>query len=213
MLQYVLVLVSIFFHSLLAVLGLCCCLSFSLDVVPGLLVSVASLAAEHGLQHTGSVVAAPKLQSAGSVVVAHGLSCSTACGIFPDEGSNPWLLHWQADSSPLGHQGNPLISFCSQIIFHLKDMSRLSSIHQLMDIQIFSISSYQAYCCCECSCTCLCGHSFYFSQVYTCSQNAGSYDNSIVNLLRNSQMVFQSVCTILHSHQHCLYVPVLTHLH
>ena len=28
-----------------------------------------------------------------SVVVAHGLSCSTACGIFPDQGSNPCPLH------------------------------------------------------------------------------------------------------------------------
>ena len=35
---------------------------------------------------------------AGSVVVAHGLSCSEACGIFPDQGSNPRPLHWQADS-------------------------------------------------------------------------------------------------------------------
>ena len=33
-----------------------------------------------------------------SVVVAHGLSCSTACVIFPDQGLNPCLLHWQADS-------------------------------------------------------------------------------------------------------------------
>ena len=38
------------------------------------------------------------LRSAGSVVVAHGLSCSAACGIFPDQGSNPCPLHWQADS-------------------------------------------------------------------------------------------------------------------
>ena len=30
--------------------------------------------------------------------MAHGLSCSTACGIFPDQGSNPCPLHWQADS-------------------------------------------------------------------------------------------------------------------
>ena len=35
---------------------------------------------------------------AGSVVVAHGLSCSTACGTFPDQGSNQCPLHWQADS-------------------------------------------------------------------------------------------------------------------
>ena len=34
----------------------------------------------------------------GSVLVAHGLSCSVACGIFPDQGSNPCFLHWQADS-------------------------------------------------------------------------------------------------------------------
>ena len=31
-------------------------------------------------------------------LVAHGLSCSAACGIFPDQGSNPCALHWQADS-------------------------------------------------------------------------------------------------------------------
>ena len=43
----------------------------------------------------------------GSVVVAHGLSCSAACGIFPDQDSNPCPLHWQADSQPLRHQGSP----------------------------------------------------------------------------------------------------------
>ena len=43
----------------------------------------------------------------GSVVVVHGLSCSAACGIFPDQGSNPCPLHWQADSQPLRHQGSP----------------------------------------------------------------------------------------------------------
>ena len=30
---------------------------------------------------------------AGSVIVAHGPSCSAACGIFPDQGSNPCPLH------------------------------------------------------------------------------------------------------------------------
>ena len=44
---------------------------------------------------------------AGSVVVAHGPSCFAACGIFPDQGSNPCPLHWQADSQPLRHQGSP----------------------------------------------------------------------------------------------------------
>ena len=44
---------------------------------------------------------------AGSVIVAHGPSCSAACGIFPDQGSNRCPLHWQADSQPLRHQGSP----------------------------------------------------------------------------------------------------------
>ena len=38
-----------------------------------------------------------QLWRAGSVVV-HGLSCSAACGISPDQGSNPCSLHWQVDS-------------------------------------------------------------------------------------------------------------------
>ena len=52
------------------------------------------------LQSTGS-------RRAGSVIVTHGPSCSAACGIFPDQGSNPCPLHWQADSQPLRHQGSP----------------------------------------------------------------------------------------------------------
>ena len=52
---------------------------------------------------------------AGSVVVAHGLSCSVACGIFPHQGSSPCPLHWQADSQPLRHQGSPLLLFLMKI--------------------------------------------------------------------------------------------------
>ena len=52
------------------------------------------------LRSTGS-------RHAGSVIVAHGPSCSVACGIFPDQGSNPCPLHWQADSQLLCHQGSP----------------------------------------------------------------------------------------------------------
>ena len=36
--------------------------------------------------------------------VAHSLSCSFACGIFPDQGSNPCFLHWQANSLPPSQQ-------------------------------------------------------------------------------------------------------------
>ena len=52
------------------------------------------------LRSTGS-------RRAGSVIVAHGPSCSAARGNFPDQGSNPCPLHWQADSQPLRHQGSP----------------------------------------------------------------------------------------------------------
>ena len=52
------------------------------------------------LRSTGS-------RRAGSVIVARGPSCSAACGIFPDQGSNPCPPHWQADSQPLRHQGSP----------------------------------------------------------------------------------------------------------
>ena len=47
------------------------------------------------------------LQSTGSTVVTHGLNRTSACEIFPDQGSNPCLLHWQVNSSPLSHQGSP----------------------------------------------------------------------------------------------------------
>ena len=44
----------------------------------------------------------------GSVVVAHGLiSSSLSYESAPDQGSNPWLLHRQADSLPLSPQGSP----------------------------------------------------------------------------------------------------------
>ena len=94
------------FCLFLAVLGLHCCAGFSLVVasrgcslvlVCRLLIAVAFLFAEHGLQ------GAPA-----SVVVAHRLSCSVACGIFPDRGSNPCLLHWQVYSLLPSHQGSPL---------------------------------------------------------------------------------------------------------
>ena len=42
--------------------------------------------------------------------MVHGLSCSTACGNFPDQGSNPSPLHWQADSELLHHQGSLALS-------------------------------------------------------------------------------------------------------
>ena len=60
------------------------------------------------LRSTGS-------RRAGSATVAHGPSRSAACGIFPDQGSNPCPLHWQADSQPLHHQGSPILFFLMQL--------------------------------------------------------------------------------------------------
>ena len=66
---------------------------YSLVVVPGLLIAGASLVAERGLWGTrASVVAAPWLYSRGLIDVAHGLSCSKACGVFRDQGWNACLL-------------------------------------------------------------------------------------------------------------------------
>ena len=70
--------------------------------VCGPFIIAASLVAEHRLQMHRLIV-----------IVAHGPSCSAACGIFPDQGSNPCPLHWQADSQPLRHQGSPSITFDS----------------------------------------------------------------------------------------------------
>ena len=56
---------------------------------------------------SASLVRSTGSRRVGSVIVAHGPSCSAAGGNFPDQGSNPRPLHWQADSQPLRHQGSP----------------------------------------------------------------------------------------------------------
>ena len=62
-----------------------------------------------GSRHTGMGCSTwvQYLQLVGLEVVVHRLCCSSACGIFLDQGSNPCPPHWQADSSPLYHQGCP----------------------------------------------------------------------------------------------------------
>ena len=66
------------------------------------------------LRSTGS-------RHAGSVIVAHGPSRSAACGIFPDQGSNPCPLHWQADSQPLYHQGSPTLHPLPSLSIHFPE--------------------------------------------------------------------------------------------
>ena len=92
-----------------AVLGLRSSAGFSVVAVRGFLI------VEPGFQ-------APGLSSCGSQAPehslnkVHGLGCSAACRVFPDQGLNPCLLHWQADSLPLSHQGSPLPSLLKDIL-------------------------------------------------------------------------------------------------
>ena len=69
-------------------LGLHCSAGSPLVAVFSLLIAAASFVVEGGLAWT-SGVAAPGTHNTGAIVVAHGLSCSAAYGIFPDQGSNP----------------------------------------------------------------------------------------------------------------------------
>ena len=89
---------------------------------------------------------------AGSVVVAHGPSCSGACGIFPDQGSNPCPLHWQADSQPLRHQGSPHIFFihssvdghlgCFHVLAIVNNATMNIAVHVSFQIRVFIFSGY-----------------------------------------------------------------------
>ena len=87
----------------MSLLGLCFSAQafYSLGVVRRLLIVVWLLLLQSaGSRARASVVAACELINCGSqalkhslVVVAHRLSCSGACGIFPDQGSNPSPLN------------------------------------------------------------------------------------------------------------------------
>ena len=78
------------FFFFLAALDLCCCTqAFSSFGERGLL-SRCGEWASHG---SGFFCGAWALGTRASVLVAHGLHCSMACGIFPDQGSNLCHLH------------------------------------------------------------------------------------------------------------------------
>ena len=117
-------------YLILTVLGLHCCSGFSLVATsPQRLPFCGSVQAshrggfivEHRLQGAqASMPAACGFSTCGSQAVkcwvsSCALSCSAACGIFLDQGSNLCLLHWQVDSLPLSHQGSPIILiYCEQ---------------------------------------------------------------------------------------------------
>ena len=78
------------------------------------LLMVASLIAENRLQ----AYRLQEFQHTGSVVMAHSLSCSMACGMFPDQGLNLCPLHWQVDYFPLYHQGSPVLNLFNVQFLH-----------------------------------------------------------------------------------------------
>ena len=110
-----------FIHLFLTVLGFHRCVGFSLVAVSGRLLSSCEAGASHCRTRAlgciqASVVAAhgiQQLQLSSSRAQAQqlwrtGFNCSTACGIFLDQRSNPHLLPWQAISLALSHQRSPV---------------------------------------------------------------------------------------------------------
>ena len=104
---------TFFFFVFLVELGLCCSAqAFSSCGERGLLSGRAARAPLWSCctcSSCGGFSRGAQARCTAAVVVVHGLGCSTACGIFPDQGSNPCLLHWHVDSYPLCHQGSPEI--------------------------------------------------------------------------------------------------------
>ena len=85
----------LFLYLFLTVLGLCCCAwAFSSWGEQGLLSSCGVWAYWGGF----SCCKAWAVGQGCSVVVAHGLSCPTARRVFPEQGWDPCLFHWQVDS-------------------------------------------------------------------------------------------------------------------
>ena len=79
------------------------------------------------LGHLGSGVAAPGLQGTDLVLVERVLNCSTACGIFLDQGSNQPTFPCTLDSLLLDHQGSPMFMFL---------LSQFSSLFLLYSTQL-----------------------------------------------------------------------------
>ena len=108
----------------LVALGLRCCPGFSLVGRAG-----ATLVAVQGLPNVvASVMVERGLQGArASAAAAHGLSRCSSWSLehklngmwnLLNQGSDLCLLHWQADSLSLSHQGSPLVSFFLSVTLH-----------------------------------------------------------------------------------------------
>ena len=128
-----------FCKFIFAVLGLCCCVwAFSSCSKPGKL-STCSAQASH---YSGfSCCRARALGAWASLAEALGLSCFTACWIFP-QGLNLCPLYWQVDSQALDHQfssvqslsrvrlfATPQIAACQASLSITNSQSSLRLIH------------------------------------------------------------------------------------
>ena len=67
--------------------------------------------ASHG---SGFSCRGPRALSVGLQLLWPRLSCSKACAIFPNQGSNLCPPHWLVDSQPLDHQEVPIVKDTSQ---------------------------------------------------------------------------------------------------
>ena len=107
------------FRLFLAVLSLRCCVSFSLvaasedySLAVGHWLHItmwcgSSCCGSEALGHAGFVTAVPGLQSTASIVVAHRLSCTSTCKIFPTQRSNlvsciGWQIVYHRATEPEG---------------------------------------------------------------------------------------------------------------
>ena len=135
-------LINTFFKLLFSdVVGLCGCARAFLVVVRGGLLCVEctgfSLHWLLFLRSTGR-------RCTGSVVVVHRLSCSAACGIFPDQESNLSPLHWQADSYPLYHQEVLILHTFCKFWCLFKESSQIFS--TLWGLKVFSHTEHSGSC-------------------------------------------------------------------
>ena len=108
---------------------------------PGALGDRAAVVEAHGLNSCGSWVHTP--------------NCSLACGIFPDQGLNLCLLHWQLDYS-VSHEGSPVFLLITDILgLPLGVLKCNSSVIWSLTIFVMKRSNKIKITCCT-MCTSLC---------------------------------------------------------
>ena len=100
------------------------------------------------------------------------------------------------------------------IIFYYIDRQHSVCLSVHRHFCCFLLFAYNALYCYEYSCTSFSMNiCFQFSWVYTRSRISRPYSKSMFNFLRNCQALFLSRCSILHSHQQRMRIPVSLHPH